>query len=63
MLWQQWLSSSEAAVGAHLVRKEAQVAIGGLVQRFGHLELQSDELAWGRSLFRLLGSLPVSVKS
>lgn len=50
-------------LGAHLARMEAQVAIGGLVQRFRHIELQSNELEWGRSLFRVLGSLPVKVGS
>lgn len=46
-------------LGAHLARLEAQAAIGGLVRRFRGLELQSDELEWGRSLFRVLGRLPV----
>lgn len=47
-------------MGAHLARMEAQAAIGGLVQRFRGLELQSSQLEWGRSLFRVLGRLPVS---
>jgi len=46
-------------LGAHLARMEAQAAIGGLVRRFRGLELQSQELEWGRSLFRVLGRLPV----
>jgi cytochrome P450 len=46
-------------LGAHLARMEAQLAIGGLVGRFAQLELDGDELDWGRSLFRVLGSLPV----
>jgi len=46
-------------LGAHLARLEAQAAIGGLVRRFAGLELQSDQLEWGRSLFRVLGRLPV----
>ena len=46
-------------LGAHLARLEAQAAIGGLVQRCRGLELQCDELEWGRSLFRVLGRLPV----
>jgi cytochrome P450 len=46
-------------LGAHLARLEAQAAIGGLVRRFPGLELQSAELEWGRSLFRVLGRLPV----
>ena len=46
-------------LGSHLARMEAQAAIGGLVRRFRGLELQSDELEWGRSLFHVLGRLPV----
>ena len=42
-------------LGAHLARMEAQVAIGTLVRRLRHLELASEELEWGRSLFRVLG--------
>lgn len=48
-------------LGAHLARLEAQVAIGTLVQRFPRLELASQELQWGRSLFRVLAHLPVRV--
>ncbi len=47
-------------LGAHLARLEAQEAIGGLLQRFRHLELQTDQLEWGRSLFRVLGRLPIA---
>jgi cytochrome P450 len=46
-------------LGAHLARMEAQVAIGTLARRLRHLELASDELEWGRSLFRVLGRLPI----
>jgi hypothetical protein len=46
-------------LGAHLARLEAQVAIGTLVRRFDGLTLLSDQLEWGRSLFRVLGRLPV----
>jgi hypothetical protein len=46
-------------LGTHLARMEAQLAIGGLVQRFPRLELQRDELVWGSSLFRVLGELPI----
>ena len=46
-------------LGAHLARLEAQEAIGGLVQRFRGLEIQTDQLEWGRSLFRVLGRLPI----
>jgi cytochrome P450 len=47
-------------LGAHLARMETQQAIGGLVRRVRGLELASDEAVWGRSLFRVLGSLPVT---
>jgi cytochrome P450 len=46
-------------LGAHLARMEAQAAIGGLAKRFRRIETESDELVWGRSLFRVLGELPV----
>ncbi|MBY0279707.1 cytochrome P450 [Candidatus Binatia bacterium] len=46
-------------LGAHLARMEAQAAIGSLVARCDDLALERDELEWGRSLFRVLGSLPV----
>jgi cytochrome P450 len=46
-------------LGAHLARMEAQNAIGALVRRLDGLTLVSDELEWGRSLFRVLGKLPV----
>jgi cytochrome P450 len=46
-------------LGAHLARMEAQVAIGTLVRRLGRLELGTDQLEWGRSLFRVLGKLPI----
>jgi cytochrome P450 len=46
-------------LGAHLARMEAQVAIGTLVRRLGGLELATDQLEWGRSLFRVLDRLPI----
>ncbi|MEO8602021.1 MAG: cytochrome P450 [bacterium] len=46
-------------LGAHLARMEAQIAIGTLVRRLDGLTLATDELEWGRSLFRVLGRLPV----
>jgi len=46
-------------LGAHLARMEAQVAIATLVRRLSGFELESGELDWGRSLFRVLGALPV----
>jgi hypothetical protein len=46
-------------LGAHLARMEAQVAIGALTRRLHRLELATDNLEWGRSLFRVLGQLPI----
>ena len=46
-------------LGAHLARMEAQAAIGTLVRRLHGLRLATDELEWGRSLFRVLGRLPI----
>lgn len=46
-------------LGAHLARMEAQAAIGSLVALCDDLALEREELEWGRSLFRVLGSLPV----
>jgi hypothetical protein len=46
-------------LGAHLARMETQIAIGTLVRRLPGLELATDELEYGRSLFRVLGRLPV----
>jgi cytochrome P450 len=48
-------------LGAHLARMESQVAIGALVRRAPELELASEELEWGRSLFRVLARLPVRI--
>ena len=50
-------------LGAHLARLEAQVAIGTLVRRLDRLELATDALEWGRSLFRVLGRLPIRFAS
>jgi hypothetical protein len=50
-------------LGAHLARAEAQAAIGALVSRVRDLELASDELVWGRSLFRVLDRLPVRFRA
>lgn len=49
-------------LGAHLARMETRAAIGGLVERIRGLELAGEERVWGRSLFRVLGSLPVAFR-
>jgi cytochrome P450 len=46
-------------LGAHLARMQSQIAIGTLFRRFPRLQLQSDQLHWGQSLFRIQSSLPV----
>ena len=48
-------------LGAHLARLEGQLAIGGLVRRFPVLELESETVEWGASLFRVPGRLPIAV--
>lgn len=47
-------------LGAHLAKLETQVAISGLVRRFRNFRLLSDDLVLGRSLFRVLSSLPIA---
>jgi len=49
-------------LGAHLARMEGQVAIGALTARTRDLALVSDEIAWGASLFRVPGALPVTFR-
>jgi cytochrome P450 len=46
-------------LGAHLARMEAQIAIGTLFRRLPDLELVSQKLEWGESLFRIQSRLPV----
>ena len=46
-------------LGAHLARLEAQIAIGTLVRRFPKLALETEELHWGDSLFRIQSRLPL----
>ncbi len=46
-------------LGAHLARMEAQVAIGALAGQLTNLRLATDEVEWGRSLFRVPARLPV----
>ena len=50
-------------LGAHLARVETRAAIGALVQRFSNLKLASAQPEWGRSLFRVLGRLPIRFTS
>jgi len=49
-------------LGAPLARLEGQIALGGLLRRFGHLELETDRLTWRQSsTLRGLAALPVSL--
>jgi cytochrome P450 len=50
-------------LGAHLARMEAQIAIGTLVRRIPKLELVTDKLEWGESLFRIQARLRVGYDS
>ena len=49
-------------LGAHLARMEAQIAIGTLVRRAPELELISERIEWGESLFRIQARLPVQAR-
>jgi cytochrome P450 len=49
-------------LGAHLARMEAQEALGALVARAAKLELASDTIEWGPSLFRVPGRLPMRLR-
>ena len=46
-------------LGAHLARLESQIALGTLFTRFPNLELDSDTIEWGDSLFRIQARLAV----
>jgi cytochrome P450 len=47
-------------LGAHLARLETQIAIRALVERFDDLKLENETTEWGRSLFRVPGSIPIT---
>ncbi|MBW2385887.1 MAG: cytochrome P450 [Deltaproteobacteria bacterium] len=47
-------------LGAHLARLETQIAIGALVRRFDELALIHERTEWGRSLFRVPATIPVT---
>ncbi len=49
-------------LGAHLARMETQEAFAGMVDRFAEIEPKSQQLVWGRSLFRVLGEYPVQLR-
>lgn len=49
-------------LGSHLAHLEAEIAIGSLVRRFPSLKLESETVEWGRSLFRVPASLPISFR-
>lgn len=50
-------------LGAHLARLETQIAIGSLVSRFDDLKLLNERTKWGRSLFRVPESVPISFRA
>ncbi len=50
-------------LGYHLAQLEARAAIGTLVARLDDLKLESETVDWGRSLFRVPGSLPISFRA
>jgi len=50
-------------LGTHLARMESRAAIGGLIERFPKLGLESEQVEWGASLFRVPGRLPITIVS
>jgi cytochrome P450 len=54
---------SHVCLGAHLARIEARLTLSALLRRFGTLKLESEQPVWGRSLFRVLESLPIQFSS
>jgi cytochrome P450 len=50
---------SHYCLGAHLARMEARITLSTLLHRFALLKLESEQPVWGRSLFRVLESLPI----
>jgi cytochrome P450 len=52
-------SGEHLCLGMHLARLEAQIAVGTAVRRLGRLELESADIEWGTSLFRVPGRMPV----
>ena len=49
-------------LGSHLARMEAQEALGALVTRAPRLELETDRIEWGASLFRVPARLPMRLR-
>ena len=49
-------------LGSHLARMEAQEALGALVTRAPRLELATDRIEWGASLFRVPARLPMRLR-
>ncbi len=49
-------------LGSHLARMEAQEALGALVTRAPRLELATDRIEWGPSLFRVPARLPMRLR-
>jgi len=49
-------------LGYHLAELEARAAIGTLVSRFEELRMESETVQWGRSLFRVPATLPITFR-
>jgi cytochrome P450 len=47
-------------LGAHLARLEARAAFGALVKRTRDLQLTTEAVSWGPSVFRVPASLPIT---
>jgi cytochrome P450 len=46
-------------LGAHLARLEGRIALTSLFDRFDDIELESETVEWGPSIFRVPGTLPI----
>jgi cytochrome P450 len=49
-------------LGAHLARAEARIALGALIERFPHLRLAEERVAWGSGPIGVgIASLPLEL--
>jgi cytochrome P450 len=50
-------------LGAHLAKLEGKIALTSLLTRFQDIELESDTVVWGPSIFRVPGTLPIRFRA
>ncbi|MBW2395366.1 MAG: cytochrome P450, partial [Deltaproteobacteria bacterium] len=56
-------AGTHMCLGAHLARMETQEALGALIARTCKLERVDPVVAWGTSIFRVPGNLPVRISA